>query len=258
LAHGSVMNRPELIRPRAGSRNQCRDRSWVHASAGTKAKTPSGNEREHSGKPEVRALLPPSATGGERAHRLSTPFVSRPLCPDRREGGDEQWCGHQPARHLSPKRGSPVLVDHHAAHAMQVAIGNGQRGVQNAAGSLASTEQRSARRGPRAPSRPVRLRRRTGSRRPTEARLPGPTVAMLKVGFGSRKIAAEPVTPPVAFTYDRYGHLFPEVDSRAARKLHALRQGGLTRSEEARSLPAIIPVRDCLPRREVVPPFRDS
>ena len=32
---------------------------------------------------------------------------------------------------------------------------------------------------------------------------------MLKVGFGSRKIAAEPVTPPVAFTYDRYGHLFP-------------------------------------------------
>ena len=49
---------------------------------------------------------------------MSTPVVPRPLCPDRREGGDEQWCGHDPARHLSPKRGSLVLVDHHAAHAI--------------------------------------------------------------------------------------------------------------------------------------------
>ena len=85
---------------------------------GTAAKTSSGNEKGQSGKPEVRALLPLSITGAERVHRVSTPVVPWPLCPDRREDGEEQWCGHDPALHLSPKHGSLVLVDHHAAQAI--------------------------------------------------------------------------------------------------------------------------------------------
>jgi len=31
----------------------------------------------------------------------------------------------------------------------------------------------------------------------------------------------------VAFTYDRYGHLFPEADTMAAAKLEAIRSSGL-------------------------------
>jgi hypothetical protein len=36
----------------------------------------------------------------------------------------------------------------------------------------------------------------------------------------------------VAFTYDRYRHLFPEVDEWAATKLDAIRMGGLARATE--------------------------
>ena len=40
-------------------------------------------------------------------------------------------------------------------------------------------------------------------------------------------------TRSVAFTYDRYGHLFPEVDCGAAAKLEALRNFGLQSGTEA-------------------------
>jgi len=36
----------------------------------------------------------------------------------------------------------------------------------------------------------------------------------------------------VAFTYDRYGHLFPEVEVGAATKLEALRNSGLQTGAE--------------------------
>jgi hypothetical protein len=37
---------------------------------------------------------------------------------------------------------------------------------------------------------------------------------------------------PLVFTYDRDGHLFPEVDEWAAAKLDAIRTGGLVRETE--------------------------
>ena len=79
--------------------------------------------------PKFAVLLPLSITGAERVHRVSTPVVPWPLCPDRREDGEEQWCGHDPALHLSPKHGSLVLSITTRHRLLQVAIGNAQTAV---------------------------------------------------------------------------------------------------------------------------------
>jgi integrase len=53
-------------------------------------------------------------------------------------------------------------------------------------------------------------------------------VALLAAaGVDPSEIARRAGHSSVAFTYDRYGHLFPEVDGGAARKLEALRTAGL-------------------------------
>jgi integrase len=61
-------------------------------------------------------------------------------------------------------------------------------------------------------------------------------VALLAgAGVDPSEIARRAGHSSVAFTYDRYGHLFPEVDSGAAGKLDALRSNGLSRLGSAGS-----------------------
>jgi len=45
-------------------------------------------------------------------------------------------------------------------------------------------------------------------------------------GVDSSEIARRAGHASVAFTYDRYGHLLPEVDKEAANKLEAIRAAG--------------------------------
>ncbi|MGH9105794.1 MAG: tyrosine-type recombinase/integrase [Acidimicrobiales bacterium] len=54
-------------------------------------------------------------------------------------------------------------------------------------------------------------------------------VALLAAaGVDPSEIARRAGHTSVAFTYGRYGHLFPEVDLAAATKLDAVRSGGLS------------------------------
>jgi integrase len=46
-------------------------------------------------------------------------------------------------------------------------------------------------------------------------------------GVDPSEIARRAGHSSVSFTYDRYGHLFPEVDHHAAAKLDSIRSGGL-------------------------------
>jgi hypothetical protein len=46
-------------------------------------------------------------------------------------------------------------------------------------------------------------------------------------GIGPSEVARRAGQASVAFTYDRYGHLFPEADTMAAAKLDAIRTIGL-------------------------------
>jgi integrase len=55
---------------------------------------------------------------------------------------------------------------------------------------------------------------------------------LVAAGVDPSEIARRAGHSSVAFTYDRYGHLFPEVDSGAAVKLDAIRAGGLSRAAE--------------------------
>jgi len=56
-------------------------------------------------------------------------------------------------------------------------------------------------------------------------------VALLAAaGVDPSEIARRAGHSSVSFTYDRYGHLFPEVDEWAAAKLDAIRTGGLVRA----------------------------
>ena len=58
-------------------------------------------------------------------------------------------------------------------------------------------------------------------------------VALLAAaGVDPSEIARRAGHSSVAFTYDRYGHLFPEVDEWAAAKLDAIRTGDLVRATE--------------------------
>jgi integrase len=68
--------------------------------------------------------------------------------------------------------------------------------------------------------------------RPHDLKHTGVVALLVAAGVDPSEIARRAGHSSVAFTYDRYGHLFPEVDSGAAVKLDAIRAGGLSRAAE--------------------------
>ncbi len=106
LAHrvGDVQSRSD--ESDTGRCNEGWNSSVPDGSAWALPQSQGGYEIEHPDRTKVGTLWPTLFSDAERAHRIPTPVVPEPLCPDHRECGDENRRRHKATRQLSHNRNS--------------------------------------------------------------------------------------------------------------------------------------------------------